>query len=160
MCEFQTHWRSKHWVFKWILPWNQCITMPGACPTNDISIEFETRPKFAVLWFKMYSTDHNEIMHMSRRVQNFVVIGYIYFKPGHSKIWSNFEFDRNIISGTGARPEPIQVMAWCHQARSHHLNKCWPRCPKPYGIIQPNWVNPILQELLLFPIESDKRNRD
>ena len=24
----------------------------GAGPTNDISIEFETRPKFAVLWFK------------------------------------------------------------------------------------------------------------
>ena len=25
---------------------------PGACPTNDISIEFEIRPKFSVIWFK------------------------------------------------------------------------------------------------------------
>ena len=39
---------------------------PGARPTNDISIEFEIRPKFAVLWFKMYSTDHYEILHTSR----------------------------------------------------------------------------------------------
>ena len=31
----------------------------GARPTKDISIEFEIRPKFAVLWFKMHSTDHN-----------------------------------------------------------------------------------------------------
>ena len=47
---------------------------PGARPTNDISIEFEIRPKFAVLWFKMYSTDHNDILH-TWGVQNFVVIG-------------------------------------------------------------------------------------
>ena len=40
---------------------------PGARPTNDISIEFEIQPKFAVLWFKMYSTDHNEILHTSRQ---------------------------------------------------------------------------------------------
>ena len=41
--------------------------LPGARPTNDISIEFEIRPKFAVLWFKLYSTDHNEILHTSRQ---------------------------------------------------------------------------------------------
>ena len=40
---------------------------PGARPTNDISIEFEIRPNFAVLWFKMFSTDHNEISHTSRQ---------------------------------------------------------------------------------------------
>ena len=28
-------------------------------PLTDISIEFEIRPKFAVLWFKMHSTDHD-----------------------------------------------------------------------------------------------------
>ena len=33
----------------------------GAHPTNDISIEFEIRPKFAVLWFRTYSTDNSEI---------------------------------------------------------------------------------------------------
>ena len=43
------------------------VWWPDARPTNDISIEFEIRPKFAVLWFKMYSTDHNEIVHTSRQ---------------------------------------------------------------------------------------------
>ena len=36
-------------------------------PTNDISIEFEIRPNFVVLWFKMHSTDDNEILHTSRQ---------------------------------------------------------------------------------------------
>ena len=40
---------------------------PGARPTNDISIKFEIKPKFAVLWFQMRSTDHNEILHTSRQ---------------------------------------------------------------------------------------------
>ena len=43
------------------------IPQPGARPTNDISIKFEIRPKFEVLWFKMYSSDHNEILHISPR---------------------------------------------------------------------------------------------
>ena len=43
------------------------MTIPGARPTNDISIEFEIRPKFAVLWFKMYSIDHNDILHTLRQ---------------------------------------------------------------------------------------------
>ena len=37
--------------------------LSGARPTYDIAIEFEIRPKFAVLWFEMYSTVHNEILH-------------------------------------------------------------------------------------------------
>ena len=49
----------------------------------------------------MYSADHNEIVQLSWRVQNFVVTGYVYFKLEHCK-WSNFEFERNIVSGTGA----------------------------------------------------------
>ena len=40
---------------------------PGAHPTNDISIELEIRPKYAVLWFEMYSTDHNNILYTSRQ---------------------------------------------------------------------------------------------
>ena len=39
----------------------------GARPTNDISIEFEIRPKFVVLWFKMHPTNHNGILHTSRQ---------------------------------------------------------------------------------------------
>ena len=43
------------------------LTSPGARPTNDISIEFEIRPKFASLWFEMSSTNHDEILHKSRQ---------------------------------------------------------------------------------------------
>ena len=39
----------------------------GPCPTNDISIKFKIIPKFEVLWFKPYSTDHNENLHTSRQ---------------------------------------------------------------------------------------------
>ena len=39
----------------------------GVRPTNDISTEFEIRPKFAVLWFKTYSTDHKTILYTSRQ---------------------------------------------------------------------------------------------
>ena len=39
----------------------------GTRPTNHISIEFEIRPKFAVLLFKMYSADHNEILRTPRQ---------------------------------------------------------------------------------------------
>ena len=41
------------------------VVRPGACPTNGISIELNIQSKFWVLWFKMCSTDHNEILHMS-----------------------------------------------------------------------------------------------
>ena len=37
----------------------------GARPTNDMSIDFEIRPKFRVFSFEMYSTDHKEILHTS-----------------------------------------------------------------------------------------------
>ena len=71
-----------HWIFRFVIHFykaqksdlwlNQVNTdcswlqsQPGARPTNDISIEFEIRPKFAVLWFKIYSTDPNDILHTS-----------------------------------------------------------------------------------------------
>ena len=39
----------------------------GAHPTNDILFKFEIESKFLVLWFKISSTDHNKIFHMSRQ---------------------------------------------------------------------------------------------
>ena len=44
-----------------------CDGIPGPGPTNDISIDFEIRPKFAVYWFKMYCANHNKILHTSRQ---------------------------------------------------------------------------------------------
>ena len=51
-----------NWQFHWRGP-----SSHGACPTNYISIEFEIRSKFVLLWIKMYSTDHNKILHTSRQ---------------------------------------------------------------------------------------------
>ena len=48
---------------------NDTYPRPGARPTKNISIEFEILPKFAMLWYKMYSTDHNEIP-LVRRVSD------------------------------------------------------------------------------------------
>ena len=84
-------------------PVHWCIySSPGVRPTHNISIEFKIQPKFAVLWLKMYSTNHNEILYTAQHVQNFVVIGWTYFEFEHSIFWSNLEFVRNTISGMGA----------------------------------------------------------
>ena len=42
----------------------------------------------------------------------------------------------------------VQVMAWCRQATSHYLNKCWPRSMSLYGITRPQWVNVMRKERL------------
>ena len=45
---------------------------------------------------------HVTTVSLSWRVQNIVVIGRIYLKLERSEFSSNFEFDRNMLSGTGA----------------------------------------------------------
>ena len=58
----------------WLYPWIPKIAMSrvpfwlrsGARLTNDVSIEFEIRPKCALLWFKTHSTCRSEILHTSR----------------------------------------------------------------------------------------------
>ena len=35
----------------------------------------------------------------------------------------------------------VQVMAWCHPARRHYLNQCWPSSTMPYGATRPHWLN-------------------
>ena len=34
----------------------------------------------------------------------------------------------------------VKVMAWCHQATSHYLRRCWPRSLSTYGITRPQRV--------------------
>ena len=46
---------------------------------------------------------HVTTVSLSWRVQNIVVIGRVYSKVEHSEFSSNFEFDRTMLSGTGAR---------------------------------------------------------
>ena len=45
---------------------------------------------------------HVKTITLSWRVQNFVENCRVYFKPEHGKFWPVFEFDRNIVSWTGA----------------------------------------------------------
>ena len=57
-------------------------------------------------------------------MQNFVVIGREHFKPEHCKIWSNFEFDRNIVSGMGAR---TSLLIHICVTKPQCLHPCIPR---------------------------------
>ena len=41
---------------------------PGVRPTNNISIEFEIPSKFGEIYFKIYWTNHNKILHKSRQL--------------------------------------------------------------------------------------------
>ena len=99
------------------------VTIPslaGARPTNDISIEFEIRPKFGVLQFTIYVTDHNQILQTSRQCKS------MHVKSQPCKFWSNFEFDRNIVSGPGAtgshkRARPVT----CHSETQWHPSCCY-----------------------------------
>ena len=40
---------------------------PGARPTNGIFDRIRNRSKFALFWFEICSTDHNELLHRSRQ---------------------------------------------------------------------------------------------
>ena len=55
-----------------------------------------------ILGWSQWNFAHVTTVTLSWHVQNFVVIGLAYFGPEHSKFLSNFIFDRNPNSGTGA----------------------------------------------------------
>ena len=85
-------------------------------------VEIRNSPKIwsALVW-NMHNRSqinfaHLTTMQLSWCVQNFVVIGTVYFKPEHGKFWANFEFDRNAVSGTGAyitwRWPDILLVSW------------------------------------------------
>ena len=88
------------------------LHIPSTRPTNDIWIEFVIRPKFEVLWFQMCSTESNEILHT---LQNFIVIGWAFFKLEHSKFWSN----SIKIPSVGQGPWQQCIAVLC----------CFPLCP-------------------------------
>ena len=54
---------------------------------------------------------HLTTVTLSWRVQNIVVIGRVCFTLECFEFSSNFEFDRNMLSGTGARA--ADALAWC-----------------------------------------------
>ena len=62
---------------------------------------------------------HVTTVSLSWRVQNIVVIGRVYSKLEHSEFSSNFEFDRNMLSGTGAS----SVMSYtCRQSANQQAH--------------------------------------
>ena len=60
---------------------------------SDLNVLSRTQQNFA----------HVTTVSLSSHVQNFVVIGQIYEEQEHCKFSFNFDFDQNIVSGTGAR---------------------------------------------------------
>ena len=42
---------------------------------------------------------------------------------------------------TDDRSTLVQVMAWCRQATSHYLSRCWFRSMSPNGVTRPQWVD-------------------
>ena len=69
-------------------------------------------------------------------MQNLVVIGRAHLKPEHCQMWSNFEFDRNLVSGTGARrcqycinkTKPNRQCACFTECIVYHWLSHWHRC--------------------------------
>ena len=82
----------------WSSWYDQCYTFVSAKlhATSHYILDQAPVP-LTVFWWNM--------LHQSQRnfalVQNFIVIGKVHFKPAHSKFQLNFEFHRNIVSGTG-----------------------------------------------------------
>ena len=54
-------------------------------------------------------------------MQNFIVIGWAYFKLEQSKFLSNFEFDQNNVSGTGARSQ-MEKLTHCSLMTQYGIN--------------------------------------
>ena len=71
---------------------------PGTHPTNDIQIEFEIRPKVAVLWVEMHSTDHNEILPTSRQCHSRDMGKISLWSVKHGLNQSTPNFDRILYS--------------------------------------------------------------
>ena len=72
-CPFLWFSRKINQAFRWNeykLAWPgspMCSNCSSARPTNGISIKFEIRSKFAVLWFEICFTYRSYILHMSRQ---------------------------------------------------------------------------------------------
>ena len=73
---------------------------------------------------------HVTTVTLSWRVQNIVVIGRLYFTLDCFEFSSNFEFDRNMLSGTGARPHlwlyirtPSCRLIWQHIFPMHGTSR-------------------------------------
>ena len=91
----------------WLPPY-KINALPGARPTNDISIEFEIRTTFAVLWFKIFSINHNKILHRSRHCNCRDMCKILLWSVKHISNQSapNFDWISNLIEISLMRRAP------------------------------------------------------
>ena len=92
----------------------------GARPTNDISIEFDQNLQCCGLKYTLPITTKFSTCHDSYTVVTNAKFRCdqlsIYFKLERAKFWSNFEFDRHSVRGTGAMytlPVSLQMSKSC-----------------------------------------------
>ena len=98
----------------------------GACPTHGILIDFEIGSKFGVPWFKMGSTDH--ILHTSRQVYyrdvgKFRCVRLNMLWTRALQNFTEFEFDRNFISGTGTPGSAGSLVSRFRQRSTTNANQ-------------------------------------
>ena len=132
-CKNSTKWEGKKLSFP--------VTATGTRPTNvfwsnskfNKNLECSSS-KYTELIAKKFCLCHDNYTVVA--CANLFFIGTIHFKPEHCIFWSNFEFDRNIISGTGAR-------VTC------------PICPKEHMLVHPGRTFTFWQWLLLLALPGD-----
>ena len=80
---------------------------------------------------------HVTTVSLSWRVQNIVVIGRVYLKLKRFEFSSNFEFDRNMLSGTGAWWADRDRRLWNAIGRSGSQDRIWADCERIVSGIGP-----------------------
>ena len=82
---------------------------------------------------------------------NIWLIGDVAVKSVIFKLMSSIDLSISCESALRWMPQDIndndsalfQVMAWCHQLTSHHLNQCCLRPMTPYGLTRPQWAKTV-----------------
>ena len=114
--------------------WNCTICMMYAAPCH-----ISTWRVFIVIifmWFIIPGLTHWPLgdMPQTLKISFSDVIWAVNKKKNH------FQWKCIVMDAKDLESALVQVMAWCHQARSHYLSQCWPRSMWPYGITRPQWV--------------------
>ena len=127
------------------LPLGQCWTCSGTLQ-NDGSLV-----AFCSLWWKCWWLTHwplgdvavilksiisKHMLRIKSMPHNHMVMAFIKFMGVSCEIRVRW-MPQNTFDDQSTL---VQVMAWCHQAPSHFLRKCWPRSLSPYAIVRPQWV--------------------
>ena len=108
--------------------------IPCARPTNGIAIEFEIQSKFGMLYFKIYLTDHNEILHMSRHLHCREVCKIALWSVEYISNQSSVYFGRfaNSIEILLVGRTPWQLICQWHKEAGHQQPWHWSSLPRRF----------------------------